>query len=89
MLAIITEFVPATDTKDARIKAYTCNGHKIFRPVERDLGEVQRHFVVAQELIRTQLRDTPDASTMVYGGAPKGYVFCWPISTISTEDVNE
>lgn len=83
MLAIITEFVPATERKPARIKAFTCNGHKLIGSIDYDLGDMERHFAVAQKLIRAQLRDTPDPETMVYGGAPKGYVFCWPQSTVT------
>ena len=83
MLAINTEFVPATRTLPARIKAFTCNGHKIFAPHDHALGDAQRHLAAAQKLIREQMRHTPDSSTMVYGGTEKGYVFCWPQSTIA------
>lgn len=83
MLAIITEYVPATDTRSARIKAYTSNGHKLFASIDHELGDVERHFVVAQRLVREQLRYAPDVDTMVYGGTPKGYVFCFPNSTVT------
>lgn len=74
MLAVITEFVPATNTRPSRIKAYTCNGHKIIASRDDALADVQQHFAVAQKLIRVE----------VYGGSPKGYVFCFPASTISS-----
>ena len=85
MLAIITEYVPATDTRAAKIKAYTCNGHKLLANIDYDLGDVERHFSAAQRLVREQLRYAPDPATMVYGGAPKGYVFCFPASTITLD----
>lgn len=85
MIAVSTAFVPATEKRQARIKAWTCNGHRLIANLEYDLGDVQRHLVVAQRLIREQMRHTPDSSTMVYGGTEKGYVFCWPQSTISLE----
>jgi hypothetical protein len=81
MLAILTEFVPATNTRSARIKAHTCNGHRLVMPFDYELGDVERHFSVAQALARDQLAHA-DASTMVYGGTAKGYVFCFPQSTV-------
>ena len=83
MLAIITEFVPATNTKPARIKAFTCNGHRLIGSRDDSLGDVEQHLAVAQQLIRAQLKYTPDCETMVYGGSPKGFVFCWPQSTVT------
>lgn len=83
MLAIHTAYVSATNTKPSRIKAYTCNGHKLVASRDDSLSDVQQHFAVAQRLIREQLRHAPDAATMVYGGTDKGYVFCWPQSTIT------
>ena len=83
MLAIITEVVPATNTRPSRIKAYTCNGHKLIASRDDALGDVQQHLAVAQKLIREQLRYAPDCSTMIYGGSPKGYVFCFSASTVT------
>lgn len=85
MLAIITEVIPASNTRPTRIKAYTCNGHKLIVSRDDALPHVEQHFVVAQQLVREQLRYAPDCSTMVYGGAPKGYVFCFPASTVSMD----
>ena len=83
MLAIITEVIPASNTRPTRIKAYTCNGHKLIASRDDALGDVKQHLAVAQRLIREQLRHAPDPTTMVYGGAPKGYVFCFPASTVT------
>lgn len=81
MLAIITEFVPSTNTRPSRIKAYTVNGHKTIISVDYDLDDVQRHMKAAQKLIREQMEHFGDCTTLVYGGSPKGYVFCKPTST--------
>jgi hypothetical protein len=83
MLAITTVYVPATNTRNARIVASTCNGHKVSQPVDYALGDIERHFAVAQALVRTQLNHAPNPETMVYGGTVKGYVFCFPASTIT------
>ena len=83
MLAITTVYVPATNTRSARIVASTCNGHKVSKPVDYDLGDAERHFAVAQALVRTQLDYAPNPETMVYGGTVTGYVFCFPDSTIT------
>ena len=83
MLAITTVYVPATNTRNARIVASTCNGHKLSQPVDYALSDAERHFVVAQALVRTQLNHAPNPETMVYGGTAKGYVFCFPASTIT------
>ena len=83
MLAITTVYVPATNTRNARIVASTCNGHKLSHPVDYELGDIERHFAVAQALVRTQLNHAPNPETMVYGGTVKGYVFCFPDSTIT------
>lgn len=83
MLAIITEYVPATNTRAARIKAYTCNGHKVSIPIDYDLGDVQRHMKAAQTLIREHMEHFGECGTLTYGGSPKGYVFCHPSSTVN------
>lgn len=85
MLAIITEFMPSTDTRPARIKAFTCNGHKVIISVDYDLDGVQRHMKAAQKLIREQMKHFGDCTTLTYGGSPKGYVFCKPTSTVTLE----
>lgn len=85
MLAIMTAIIPASNTRPTRIKAYTCNGHRLVVSRDDSLGDVQQHLAAAQQLIRAQLRHAPDASTMVYGGTEKGYVFCWPQSTVTME----
>lgn len=82
MIGIETKVIPASNTKPRRIKAFTCNGHKLIVSYDHGLDDVQAHFQAAQALIRAQFKHAPDASNMTYGGTEKGYFFCWPQSTI-------
>lgn len=86
MIAIHTKFVPATNTRGARIKAYTNNGHKpVSISVDYDLGDVERHAKAARVLMDREFKYAPDYSTMAYGQSAdgKGYVFCFVQSTIT------
>jgi len=82
MLAIHTKFIAATNTRSARIKAYTCNGHAVTIPLDHDLGEIQRHAKAAKTLIEKELKYATDYERMAYGGSAdgKGYTFCFVFS---------
>jgi hypothetical protein len=80
-IAIQTKTLYATNHKGTRIVAFTCNGHRITRPFDDRLDDVQAHLSVAVALIIDQFSNPPPA-TMVYGGTQDGYVFCWPHSSI-------
>lgn len=84
MIAIHTKYIPATNTKGARIKAYSCNGHKAIVSIDYSLGDVERHAVAVKKLIETQMAYVPDYSVMTYGGSAdgKGYTFCFTQSTV-------
>lgn len=84
MLAIHTKYISATSTRQARIKAYTCNGHSVTIPVYYDLGDVERHAAAARALIQKHLTYVIDIDEMAYGGSAdgKGYSFCFKYSTI-------
>lgn len=82
MIGIETKFIPATNTKPRRVCAFTCNGHRLVMTYDNSGSDLQAHFAAAQALIRAQLRDVPDASTMTYGGTRMGYFFTWTQSTI-------
>lgn len=88
MIAIHTKFIPATNTRGARIKAYTAtNGsHKGFTasvPVDHSLSHEIRHFEAVKELVRKNKLDW-DLSDMCYGDSAdgKGYVFCFASSRL-------
>lgn len=87
MLAIHTKFIPATNTKSARIKAYTCNGHASTIPVDYELGEIQRHSKAVKTLIEKELKYATDYEQMAYGGSAdnKGYTFCFIFSTVKVK----
>lgn len=85
MQAIHTKFIPATNTRAAKIKAYTSNVPRgVFVPINYDLGDVERHFVAAQKFIEEKMNYAPEHLTMTYGGSAdrKGYCFCFVQSTI-------
>ena len=86
MQAIYTKFIPATDTKAAKIKAYNENHPKgVTVSIDYDLNDVGRHFKAAQEFVKTKLSVDQLAPTMAYGGSAdgKGYVFCFVDSLIT------
>jgi hypothetical protein len=87
MIAIHTKYIPATDTRGARIKAYTFNGHQITVPFDHDLSCLERHASAAKALIKNKLEYAPDHAVMAYGDSAdgKGYVFCFTQSTVKLE----
>lgn len=82
MLAICTKYIPATDTKSAKIKAYTCNGHKVFINIDYELDDINRHKMAVKELIDKEFKYIKDTKQMTYGGIDNGYVFCFVESIV-------
>ena len=85
MQAIHTKYIPATNTKAAKIKAYNeSNPRGVTVSIDYDLDDVQRHFKAVQAFIQQKLTYHTDATEMAYGGSAdgKGYVFCFLHSTI-------
>ena len=86
MLSIHTKFVPATSQRSARIKAYSYDKRQVIIPIDYSLGDVERHHKAVKAFIERHLSlpDDFDGSKMVYGSGHdnKGYVFCFPQSTI-------
>ena len=84
MLAFHTKFIAATNTRNARIKAYTCNGHSITIPLDYELGEIERHFKAVQALLKKDFPYAEDEKKMTYGCSAdgKGYSYCFMYSTI-------
>ena len=86
MQAIHTKHIPATNTREAKIKAYTSNVPRgVMVSIDYSLGDVERHFVAAQQFISKHMEYVPDNSVMTYGGSAdgKGYCFCFVQSTIA------
>jgi len=81
MIAIETKYMPATNTRGSKIKAYTCNGHSAIVGYDHALSNEALHFEAVKALVAKYKLDW-DISVMVYGGTKNGYVFCFPNSTI-------
>ena len=89
MQAIHTKYIPATNTRAAKIKAYN---HDHPRGIcvsdcfdlERD---VDRHYKAAQAFIICKLPYAKDIKYMAYGGSAdgKGYSFCFTYSTVEAQ----
>lgn len=85
MQSIHTKFIPATDTKAAKIKAYNENHPRgVTVSIDYDLDDVGRHFKAAQAFIAQKLLVRTDTTKMAYGGSAdgKGYVFCFVDSIV-------
>ena len=88
MQSIHTKYIPATDTRGAKIKAYNEQHPRgVLVSVDHSLNQEQRHFKAAQEFIKKKLSYAPDSKTMAYGSSAdgKGYTFCFVNSTITLE----
>lgn len=86
MQAIHTKYIPATNGRAAKIKAYTSNVPRgVLVSIDYDLDDVARHFSAAQAFIEKHMQYVPDHSVMTYGSSAdgKGYCFCFTQSTIT------
>lgn len=89
MQAIHTKYIPATDTRAAKIKAYNeSNPHGVLVNIDYDKDDIGRHFAAAREFIAKKLTFIPKHDHMVYGGSAdgKGYVFCFPMDRIEVSE---
>ena len=86
MQAIHTKFIPATDTKAAKIKAYNRDHPRgVMVSIDDSLDhDVDRHFKAAREFIAKKITYAPDTKKMNYGGSADGagYCFCFTYSTV-------
>ena len=84
MIAIHTKFLPATNTKGSRIKAYTLNGHSATVSVDHALSGEIRHFAAARALVAKYSLDW-DLSNMCWGDSADGkcFVFCFSDSKVT------
>lgn len=85
MIAIHTKYLPATDTRGSRIKAYTATGRSVTVPLDHSLDGHKRHFTAVKVLVEKFLPYAPSVENMVYGDSAdgKGYVFCFGESKVS------
>ena len=87
MIAIHTKFIPASNVRGSRIKAYCADGRSVTISKDHALSQEQAHFAAARAFAEKHLRFVPDTSRMVYGDSAdnKGFVFCFPDSIIEVE----
>jgi len=83
MIAIQTKFLPATNTKGSRIKAYTGSGYSATVALDHSLAHEVRHFEAVKALVEKYSLEW-DLSDMRYGDSPDGhgYVFCFAWSIV-------
>lgn len=80
MIAITTQYKPATETRGSRIVATTENGHKLSVSTGHtsidNLDVADKHRFVAEKLFKEQIRQSDgDKFELVAGGIKGGYAF--------------
>lgn len=90
MIAIHTKFVPATNTKGSRIKAYTANlgdskGFTATISYPHEFDSVKAHFEAVKALVSKNKLDW-NLDFMRYGDSAdaKGFSFCFDSSCVET-----
>lgn len=81
MIAIQTKFISPTNTRGARIKAWTASGFSATIPYPYASGHEKSHFEAVKELVKKHNLDW-NLSEMRYGGTDNGYVFCFNHSIV-------
>lgn len=93
MLAIHTKYIGATDTRGARIKAFTWGygynrGVTASVPIDHSLNDVEMHFEAVKALVE-KYKLGWNLEGMRYGDSAdgKGYVFCFDASRVHEQPV--
>jgi len=76
MIAIQTKYLPATNTRGSRIKAWTSSGFSATIPYPHELSHELCHFEAVKALCAKH-NLAWDLTDMRYGGTENGYVFCF------------
>ena len=71
MIAIQTKYLPATNTRGSRIKAFTSSGQSLTLPFDYSTDEVTRYKDVAIALCQKMNWPTD----LIGGGTKNGYTF--------------
>ena len=89
MIAIHTKFIPATNTKGSRIKAYTADwgdrkGFSATIPYPHQLSYELTHFEAVKALVKKHNLDW-NLEDMRYGDSAdgRGYCFCFDCSKVA------
>lgn len=81
MIAIQTKYIAPTNTRGARIKAFTSSGFSATIAYPYASGHESSHFEAVKELVKKHNLDW-DLSDMRFGGTDTGYVFCFNHSIV-------
>ena len=83
MIAIHTKFIPASNARGSRIKAYTSSKWTATIPYPHELSFEQAHFAAVKELVRKHKLEW-NIEGMRHGDSAdgKGYVFCFADSIV-------
>jgi hypothetical protein len=81
MIAIQTKYLPVTNAKGSRIKAFTEDGHSATIPYPHEFSGHVCHFQAVKALVKKHKLDW-DITDMRYGGTKDGYVFCFSDSIV-------
>lgn len=83
MQAIYTKYLGPTNTKGARIKAYTLGGLSVTIGFDYALSGEAIHFQAVKALVKRYALNEWPIGDMCYGDAPGGYVFCFRESKVT------
>jgi hypothetical protein len=83
MIAIQTKFMPVTNSRGSRIKAWTSTGFAVTISYPHEESYELSHFKAVEALVAKYQLDW-DLSGMRWGGTETGYVFCFADSTVRT-----
>ena len=83
MIAIQTKFLPCTNHKGARVKAWACGrAWSVTIPYDYSGSHEMPHYRAVQALIEKHKLEW-DINNMRFGGVENGYVFCFDASKVS------
>jgi hypothetical protein len=83
MIAIQTKFLPVTNSRGSRIKAWTSTGFSVTISYPHEESFELSHFKAVEALVTKYQLDW-DLSGMRWGGTKTGYVFCFADSIVKT-----
>jgi hypothetical protein len=81
MIAIQTKYLGPTNTRGARIKAWTDSGFSASISYPHEFSHELCHFQAVKALITKHKLDW-NLNEMRYGGTDNGYVFCFAHSIV-------
>lgn len=84
MKAIHTKYIPTSNTKGSRIKAYTTDGYSVTISYPHEYSGERCYFEAVKALIKKHKLDW-DISDMRWGDSSdgKGYTFCFGDSKVT------